>query len=697
LEETDQELPGIDVPGGILPNKSIAIRFTITRQSGGTVYQEVHQHTTDDYGLINVVIGNGNTTGSSPSNFIDIDWDGSPMVLKVEIDLLEDGSSFQNFSEQELFFVPYAFHRNITATGTLDVNQATTLGDDLNVTGITTLDSDLIVANGSPTNLSGDLTVEGEVAFDGDLSLGGNLDVAGVTNLGGVLSVNNNSPSFLSGELMVDGITTLGNALNVTNASPTYLSGSLTTDGASILNGVLTVNEVSTFNESVIFNSDLTISHDNPEYVAIFENLNSGNGDGIKIRLGKRATKNNTLAQTIEGDILSDLTGNISASDINALRRFLDSDPGNDPDIASLLIPIPTAQEVIDLGLATVATACQLTASVTNIVTGFINDAFLPIEIDAVVVDLPLGIGEIEVFPSLTLVPEIPAIPGSLCAVFGPALNLGRLQMSDVYTSNPLDNENHFVTFVDNTDWQMGAIKSQSIEDWATGYLNPVYFHKLYAAFAGLDRSKVFAQMKAEAKELASAYLEIGVEYSSGNGDYAEWLERINPNEHISAGDIVGVKGGKISKNLDGAEQIMAISLRPIVLGNVPPKGQEHLGNMVAFMGQIPVKIVGPVNSGDFIIAAGDIAGYGFAVEPKNMTKEFYKLIIGRSWENNLLQGPKMVNTVIGVQNGDLIDVLSEYDEKLLELNSRLNSIEAMLEKLPATNQYKRANSNEFN
>ena len=72
-------------------------------------------------------------------------------------------------------------------------------------------------------------------------------------------------------------------------------------------------------------------------------------------------------------------------------------------------------------------------------------------------------------------------------------------------------------------------------------------------------------------------YLHSLVEYASGNGDYAEWLERFAPMENISAGDIVAVKAGKITKDLEGAEQIMAVSHKPIVLGNTPPKGKRVL------------------------------------------------------------------------------------------------------------------------
>ena len=44
----------------------------------------------------------------------------------------------------------------------------------------------------------------------------------------------------------------------------------------------------------------------------------------------------------------------------------------------------------------------------------------------------------------------------------------------------------------------------------------------------------------------------IGITYESGAGDYAEWLERADPKEVFSFGDVVGVRAGKISKDTDG-------------------------------------------------------------------------------------------------------------------------------------------------
>ena len=135
---------------------------------------------------------------------------------------------------------------------------------------------------------------------------------------------------------------------------------------------------------------------------------------------------------------------------------------------------------------------------------------------------------------------------------------------------------------------------------------NPSYLFKLRGALTSSTVDKFHAKyhFKNEITTAITAFTKLGVEYSSGSGDYAEWLQRIDTKELITPGDIVAVIGGKITKDLQGAEQVMVVSHSPIVLGNLPSENSnfQFQGNSIAFMGQVPVKITGPVSTGDFII-----------------------------------------------------------------------------------------------
>jgi hypothetical protein len=252
-----------------------------------------------------------------------------------------------------------------------------------------------------------------------------------------------------------------------------------------------------------------------------------------------------------------------------------------------------------------------------------------------------------------------------------------------------LNNANEFIRFTDKNDAKVGAIKAESVSDWATNYLfNPAYLFKLRGALTSSTVDKFHAKyhFKNEISTAITAFTKLGVEYSSGNGDYAEWLQRMDPKELITPGDIVAVIGGKITKNLQGAEQVMVVSHSPIVLGNLPSENSnfQYQGNSIAFMGQVPVKITGPVTTGDFILGQSSTPGYGIAKHPNDMTIGDFKLAVGRSWENDLSDEPKMVNTLVGIVNGDYLKILNEFKNKFEDAEAKRKETEARLIKLEA-------------
>ncbi|MCU0462873.1 MAG: hypothetical protein MUF36_12825 [Bacteroidales bacterium] len=178
LDADAQEIPGVDITGNYLPNQALTIRFTIQDENEIIEYQEVQSTTTDKYGMINLTIGSGTTTTSSPVIFTGIDWDGMPKDLRVEISIGESGTDFTELSFQPLYFVPYAFHRNITATGTMIID------------GASTLNSSLEVANGSPANLTGSLAVTGTSTFNDVLTVNSTSALNGQVTINADISGN---------------------------------------------------------------------------------------------------------------------------------------------------------------------------------------------------------------------------------------------------------------------------------------------------------------------------------------------------------------------------------------------------------------------------------------------------------------------------------------------------------------------------
>lgn len=166
---------------------------------------------------------------------------------------------------------------------------------------------------------------------------------------------------------------------------------------------------------------------------------------------------------------------------------------------------------------------------------------------------------------------------------------------------------------------------------------------------------------------------EIGVTFQSGNGDYAEWLKRA-PGEHdLNYGEIVGVKGGLISLNTTKADKILVISKNPAVIGNAPQENQKASFEKVAFMGQVPVKVAGPVAIGDFIVASGNNDGCGVAIHPREMKTGDFAHVLGVAWEAATDHPINLVKVAVGINTNDL-------SAKLDALNNSIDNIMAYLE-----------------
>ena len=634
LNPKNQEIPGQDVSGNIFPNKKLEIRFTIINAVGVVEYTEVQSTTTDSYGMINLVIGQG---APSYGIFTKIMWDGTKKDLKVEINL---NGSYTDLSNQTLLFTPYAYHRDIMATG--------------------------------------DLLVAGKVGFSGDLI------VEGTTDLNKSLTVENGSITQLTGSLDVDGAVAMNNALTVGGA--TSLKSTLTVDGAMQVNNSFTVTGPAVFNDLGV--RTLNVKSDNSAFVATFENQNGGNGDGLLIKLGRtHGAWNGSSYLNIENPLVNAFDGQI-----NTVKGWLNG---------GSFSPI----QLLNLMPATFIAGAM--AQITNSITSSINDGLnLPIGFDAVVVPKTLILPEVEIFPGITMpsgIPDIPkvrtpkvelpsfeilpAIPNLIPRIPNiPTDGLPNLSIPEIpvqVVTNSLTKENQYVTFQDKEGRTTGTIRAQSTKDFRDNtILDNVYVLNVVASFTGIDLLGGIASGSAQISNLTDRFNKLGVEYSSGNGDYAEWLERIDQNEYLSAGDIVAVKGGKITRDLSNAEQIMAVSHHPIILGNTPEKGKSFMGNDIAFTGQVPVKVMGSVQSGYYIVANSKIKGYGIAIHPDKMKAEDHVLAVGRAWDNMPNEGPKMVNTVVGVHNGDWAKIITKIEEKQKLYEDKFEKIEATMKVL---------------
>jgi hypothetical protein len=107
IDESGKPIPGVDIVGSPIDDAEIGIRISILENSptGAVLYQEEHEVLTDQYGMFNLVIGQGLQV--SPDPFSSIDWIGDK-YLQVELSVDNNGD-FKLSAVQQLMSVPYAF------------------------------------------------------------------------------------------------------------------------------------------------------------------------------------------------------------------------------------------------------------------------------------------------------------------------------------------------------------------------------------------------------------------------------------------------------------------------------------------------------------------------------------------------------------------------------------------------------------
>ena len=140
------------------------------------------------------------------------------------------------------------------------------------------------------------------------------------------------------------------------------------------------------------------------------------------------------------------------------------------------------------------------------------------------------------------------------------------------------------------------------------------------------------------------------VTYKTSGSDFAECLPQLDATEAIEAGDVVGIVHGSITRRTTGAQHVSVITDRPAVLGNAPISDERPVGQ-VAMLGQVPVKVLGPVNAGDMIAASGDDDGCGVAVSVEDAVDIDPAMLVGTAWESCSRPGVNRINVAVGLSD----------------------------------------------
>ena len=104
-----QNIPGVDIQKSPMANKSVCLQFSLTDNLSQLEYQEVIQTTTDEFGMVNLIIGSGNQTGGYASSFNAIIWNANTKKLNVQLDVNGTCQQFVVLSDNPLSAVPFAY------------------------------------------------------------------------------------------------------------------------------------------------------------------------------------------------------------------------------------------------------------------------------------------------------------------------------------------------------------------------------------------------------------------------------------------------------------------------------------------------------------------------------------------------------------------------------------------------------------
>ncbi len=165
LDESKAEGFGRDSKGQILLNQPLTVRFSIHEQSAdGTVqYQEVHETTTDIFGIFRVVIGSGEKLIGT--NLETLQWSDQAYFMQVEIDL---GDGFINMGEEVIVVPPFGLNNSVqllNLSGTqLSISEGNSvdLSNLLSTSRLSEAEVDAFVANNGYllTEIDGSVTNE---------------------------------------------------------------------------------------------------------------------------------------------------------------------------------------------------------------------------------------------------------------------------------------------------------------------------------------------------------------------------------------------------------------------------------------------------------------------------------------------------------------------------------------------------------
>jgi soluble cytochrome b562 len=610
-----------NLSGEVLANERSSLRIDLisgssAAKAGIVYYSEIHEVTSDRLGLFNLVIGEGKSQGGS---FDKVPWSSEDIWMQVAIKRSGE-AAYSIISNSRLLAVPYAFHAGTANELVAGRSKSTSLGSGresgvpsqswslfgnstvgpLDWLGATNY-ADLVMITDNTDRIrilaNGNVNLARSLKIGADLTVDSNAylnKVKGSTFNYGPFTVDKTSPTYLTGTLTVDGKTDLNSSLNVNNGSSTHLTGDLTVDKSTDLKSSLNVDGITNLNSTLnVTNSSVT-------------NLSGALNVGGVSKLNGQLTVTATL-------------------------------PASESDINNYPLIVQGSRNGVSI---------KIQGAVPNRNENFIT--FWNGNGEAR--------GRIEGFAG-TFEPDRSAFIQLVNDKNGQDSNSTQSQDPN----QPLPDAPTALQNINN-NYAFGALNAtlnlvQNIVKFVINLVACIAGVGVFGdcddvAWSGIDMAISAVQF---AGYIAYNQGNPGVAYESGGADYAEWLAKFKKEEVLTFGDVVGVKAGIISKEFSDAENFMVVSRNPGVIGGMPEVGKDAVYEKVAFMGQVPVKVVGRVHKEDYILPSGNGDGMAIAVSAGKMKAMDFKRVIGVAWsESDSLKDFNYINTAVGINTNDL-------------------------------------------
>jgi hypothetical protein len=169
-----------DENGSLLTNRTVNVILSIRKDQpdGVEVFSEQHNPTTNQNGLVSLVIGSGTALIGTMSG---VDWAGGTLYIQTSIDP-EGGNQFSLITTSPLLSVPYAFHANTADQLTEPLVESDPVFSESLAAGITDEDTTSWNAKQDPVMAGEGLIMENNV-----ISLKKDAFYLGQDTLGGIV------------------------------------------------------------------------------------------------------------------------------------------------------------------------------------------------------------------------------------------------------------------------------------------------------------------------------------------------------------------------------------------------------------------------------------------------------------------------------------------------------------------------------